>query len=262
MSWRIQPVGDVAVVTMTRARAEKPEWAFFGDVERMCDRLEDEFPNCALVLTGQRDAFASGFETADALALFAREDPDEIRTWVRRYTTTLLRLFTLPRPTIAAINGDAIAGDLLLACACDLRLAVDEGARIGLEELQHGVPLPSVMLELLKHAAGSRAASYATLSGQLLDPQQALAWGLVDELVPRASLRTAAIELARGHTREARPAYATTKHLLQAETLDRMERLSSQLDTALLPALYSGTHSAAQTQVRRGRSTGTQRPPR
>lgn len=254
MSWSIEHVDDVAVVTMTTEAAEKKEWTFFHQVTDVCDRLEDEFPDSALVLIGEGHTFAGGLDTEAILSLFARNDAEEIRGWFARFSAILLRLFTLPRPTVAALNGDAVGSDLLTACACDFRIAVDHSARIGLDEVHHGIPLPSVFLEMLRYAVGSRATSAAALSGQLYDPDAALALGLVHQLTPGPDLLETAIRAARRLAMNPRRAYATTKHLLQADTLERMDRLSTRLDTSLAAALFSDANLAARSGVWEGSS--------
>jgi len=249
MGWSIERVDDVAIVTMAAEATEKEEWVFFRELAEACDRLEDEFQSCALVLTGEGDAFEGGLALEQMLPLFARGDCDEIRGWFARYSSTLLRLFTLPRPTIAALNGDAIGSDLLTACACDFRIAVDRSARFGLHEVLHGIPLPSVFLELMRYAAGPRTTSLTALSGQPHDSGAALELGLVHQLVPRSELLETAVGLARSLPRATRQAYTTTKHLLQADTLERMDRLSTQLDTSLAAALFSNANAAARIGI-------------
>jgi len=249
MSWGIERQGEVAIVTMTAEASAKEEWGFFHDLTETCDRLEDELPRCAVIFTGDGSRFAGGLDGERIRSLFARGDLDEVRGWFARFSAVLLRLFTLPRPTVAALNGDALGTDLLAACACDFRVAVDHGARIGLDQLRQGIPLPSVFLELMRYAVGSRATSIATLSGQLYDPHEALALGLVHQLAAAPDLMDTAERIARGASVAPRQAYATTKHLLQADTLERMDRLSTRLDTSLGAALFSEANLAARSGV-------------
>jgi enoyl-CoA hydratase len=249
MSWEIEQIGNVARVGMRADPGEEKEWAFFRDLTDACDRLEQEFPDCALVLTGRAGAFYGGMDYERALALFARGDLDEIRGWHARLSTTILRLFTLPRPTIAALNGDTLSLDLLCACACDFRIAVDDGARIGNDAVLHGVPFQSVFLELMKYAIGPAATSVVALSGRVFDPPAALSAGLVHRLAPAAELSERAVEWAERLQGIARPAYAATKHALQAETLERMDQISGPLDAALIATLCSQANLEIQAQT-------------
>jgi enoyl-CoA hydratase len=251
MGWEIECIGDVALVVMRPDPAEEKEWTFFRDLTEACDRLEQELPDCALVLTGRAGSFHGGMDYERALEMFARGDVDEIRGWFARLSTTILRLFTLPRPTVAALNGDTLSLDLLTACACDFRIAVDDRARIGSTSVLHGVPLQSVFLELLKYAIGPGATSALALSGRVFDPPGALAAGLVHRLAPAEALREDAVAWAQRLRDVPRPAYAATKHALQADTLDRMDRISAPLDTALIASLCSAANLEVQAEALR-----------
>lgn len=256
MGWDIERIGDVALVRMRADPDEQKDWAVFRDLTDVCDRLDSDLPDCALVLTGRAGSFHAGLDSERALALFARGDSDEMRGWLARFSTILLRLFTLPRPTIAALNGTTLSADLLVACACDFRIAVDEGARIGSPALRHGVPLQSVFVELMKYALGPAATSVLTLSGRLYEPIGALDAGLVHRLAPPEELLDHALEWAQRLQQIARPAYAATKHALQADTLDRMDRLSAPLDAALVASFGARANLEAQAEaLHRIRST-------
>ena len=102
-------------------------------------------------------------------------------------------MFDHPRPTVAAVNGPAIAGGCGLALACDLRLM--SGGRIGLTELTVGVPFPTSALEIVRHALGSRAGQ-VLLGAQTEDRDRALALGMVDVLTEPGELLPRAIALA------------------------------------------------------------------
>ena len=108
----------------------------------------------ALVLTGQGRVFWPGSTRARVL------DHGTERTGVllEALGAVLVALFSFPKPTVAAVNGAAVAGGCILACTCDRRLLA-EGARIGATELQVGVALPVFAVELLTHACGARPSS-------------------------------------------------------------------------------------------------------
>ena len=106
----------------------------------------------------------------------------------------LIRIFSCPLPTVVAVNGSAIAGGCLLACAFDTRLLAED-ARIGVTELKVGVAFPVMTVELLKHVCGPWA-EQVMLNAALLGADEAVASGLVHQVVPRPELDAAAITAA------------------------------------------------------------------
>src|SRR6185295_179944 len=127
----------------------------FDDLHRAFDRLELEFTDCAVVLTGTGRVFSAGIDFEHNFPLFARRSLAEIDAWFEAYRATNLRLFTYPRPTVAAINGHAYAGGLITALSCDYRVAADGPFQFALNEVPIGIPMPAVYVEIIKHALGS-----------------------------------------------------------------------------------------------------------
>ena len=91
-------------------------------------------------------------------------------SWFRDYRATNMRLFTYPRPTVAAVNGHAFAGGLITAAVCDYRVAVDDGARFGLNEVPIGIPMPAVYVRMLAYAWGEPVAARTCLLGEIFTP--------------------------------------------------------------------------------------------
>ncbi|WP_138735745.1 enoyl-CoA hydratase/isomerase family protein [Modestobacter excelsi] len=143
----------------------------------------------ALVITGSGSAFSAGVDLRRVL--------DGGRPYAEELLTALSRLFRAvfdhPRPTVAAVNGHAIAGGCVLALACDLRLM--SGGRMGLAELTVGVPFPTAALEIVRHALGPRAGQ-VLLGAQTVDREQALVLGMVDQLTEPGELLARAVALA------------------------------------------------------------------
>jgi enoyl-CoA hydratase len=81
---------------------------------------------------------------------------------VRRVSCYKPGLFTFPRPKVAAINGHAYAGGLITALACDYRVAIDT-AQFSLNEVPIGIPMPSIYIEIMRHAIGPMPTSLLTL---------------------------------------------------------------------------------------------------
>src|SRR5271165_1179038 len=114
MPWTIERKHDhVVVVTMNTNKVNAQNPTFFDDLHAAFDRLETEFDDSAVVLTGTGKVFSAGLDLDHHFAMFARRNLKEIDKWFAAYRATNLRLFTYPRPTVAAINGHAYAGGLL-----------------------------------------------------------------------------------------------------------------------------------------------------
>ncbi|MGH3442120.1 MAG: enoyl-CoA hydratase/isomerase family protein, partial [Nitriliruptorales bacterium] len=142
-----------------------------------------------LVVTGR--AFSAGVDLPRYLAEDAEYGyayPDELGRCFRK-------LFTFPRPTVAAVDGHAIAGGTVIACCCDRRLAANGPARIGLTELAVGVPFPASALEIMRHAAPA-GHDTLVLDAGLHDVETARRLGVVHEVVDPARLLDAAEEVA------------------------------------------------------------------
>ena len=143
----------------------------------------------ALVITGSGSCFCAGVDLRRILD-GGRPHTEEL---LAALSQTFRVVFDHPRPTVAAVNGHAIAGGCVLALACDLRLM--SGGRIGLTELAVGVPFPTTALEVVRHALGSRAGQLL-LGAQTADRERALALGMVDELTEPDELLPLALALA------------------------------------------------------------------
>jgi enoyl-CoA hydratase len=176
--------GDVAVLRIEHGRVgalDVPLLNTLAEAVSASDR--------ALVITGSGSAFSAGVDLRRIL--------DGGRPYTEELLTALSRLFRVvfdhPRPTVAAVNGHAIAGGCVLALACDLRLM--SGGRMGLTELTVGVPFPTAALEIVRHALGPRAGQ-VVLGAQTVDRERALTLGMVDELTEPGELLARAVALA------------------------------------------------------------------
>jgi enoyl-CoA hydratase len=143
-------------------------------------------------------------------------------------------VFDHPRPTVAAVNGHAIAGGCVLALACDLRLM--SGGRIGLPELAVGVPFPTTALEIVRHALGSRAGQ-VLLGAQTEGRERALALGMVDELTEPGELLPRAVAVAGELAARSPESYRLAKTQLHRAANAAMESTAGGDATVLESAL-------------------------
>ena len=143
----------------------------------------------ALILTGRPGMFSGGL---DVPALIDCKRPEIERFW-QQFFRLSGRLAASPVPVIAALSGHAPAGGAVLALQCDYRIGINGNFKIGLNEVQVGLPVPGTILLALEEVIGLRLARRIATRGTLLPMAEALAIGLVDELVepdmPDARLR-------------------------------------------------------------------------
>ena len=238
MPWEIERRGNVAIVTMTTNKVNAQNPSFFDDLHNAFHRLEADFADCAVVLTGRGKVFSAGLDFDHHFPLFARRSISEIDEWFKAYRATNLRIFQYPRPTVAAINGHAYAGGLITALDCDLRIAADGPLEFALNEVPIGIPMPAVYVEIIKYATGSKTAAEMTLFGRVYDADAALRLGVLHQVVPADELMDEAVRAAASVDTDCHPAYAFAKRALQADTLTAIDA-AAQLDAEALSEAMS-----------------------
>jgi enoyl-CoA hydratase len=211
--------GDVTVLRIrgTKANSMTPEMveALGAAVVKVV-----ESDARALVLTGEGRFFSAGL----ALPALVGLGRPELHAFMQSFARTMRTLFASPKPVVAAINGHAIAGGTVLALQCDVRVAAAGDQRIGLNEVQLGIALPTSVMEPLRFAIAAKHLTEVALEGRLYSPAEALAVGLVDAVVPPGELE--AVAIARARTLGAIPpaAFATTKESVRRPVLEAIAR--------------------------------------
>jgi enoyl-CoA hydratase len=232
MSWTIERHDRVAVVTMTTNKVNAQNQAFFADLHEAFDQLESEHPDSPKVLTGQGGRFSAGLDLGEHFPLFAGPE-EKVAEWFAGYRATNMRLFTYPRPVVAAVNGHAFAGGLVTAAVCDRRIGVESGARFALNEVPIGIPMPAVYVRIMAYAWGERVAAQLSLFGETFESERAHQLGVVDELVPAEQVLARAVAIAGSVPEDCLEHYAFTKRAAQAAALRDIASLADPLDAEL-----------------------------
>ena len=190
-------------------------------LEALADALDAvEESTKAIVLTGTDAAFSAG---ADLFRLLD-EGTGYVEAARPHATRAFERMFTTSRPVVAAINGHAIAGGCVLALAADYRITASGEHRFGLAELRVGVPFPVWALETVRFAVAPPHLQRLIYSGRLVTPDEALALGLVDEVVAPDQLMEGAVRIAQRFASIPAATFALTKRSLREPFAERARR--------------------------------------
>src|SRR3981081_1222925 len=144
----------------------------------------------ALVLSGAPGRFSGGLDVPLLLGL----DRPAMASFWRDFYALLGAIAASPIPIVVAITGHAPAGGTVLALFCDYRIMAQGDYKIGLNEVQVGIPVPPVILAGLRRLVGMRLGERRACGGGLFPPQEALSMGLVDELVALDRVMERAVE--------------------------------------------------------------------
>ncbi|MCS7067503.1 MAG: enoyl-CoA hydratase/isomerase family protein [Meiothermus sp.] len=167
----------------------------------------------AVVLTGAGPAFSAGADL-DFLQSVTSAGAEANYAHSRELMRLFHRIYTFPKPTLAAINGPAVAGGAGLATACDLAV-MSEDARIGYTEVKIGFVAALVGVILVRNV-GEKHAKELLLTGRLVSAPEAYRMGLVNRVVPAEQLLDETLALAREVCANAPTSLSLTKELLHA----------------------------------------------
>jgi len=216
----LEPIDDVvSVLHLDGGKANAMSQAFLARTNELLDRFEASGARAAVII-GAGNAFSAGLDLPSLLAL----DRSGLRSFIGLFEATMLRVFQIPRPVVAAVNGHAIAGGCVLALQADVRIAAAGGARLGLSEVAIGIGLPSSVLETLRGQVPPASLVPIALEARVCGVDEALQLGLVDEVVPPESLLPRAIERARALAAGGAAAFAQVKLGLRRPALEIIER--------------------------------------
>jgi enoyl-CoA hydratase len=181
----------------------------------------------ALVLTGAGRCFSAGIDTK----VTPTYDEQQRRESIEAINAMVATICSAPLPVVAAVNGHAFGGGLVIALACDLRLAALGEYKLALNEVAAGVPFPGGPLAVVRSELDPPVMRDLCLTGRSVGPEEALELRLVDELLapaqllPRAGQR--ALELA------ALDAYAVVKAQVRGELIAELGRITTREDPLL-----------------------------
>src|SRR6266481_3692467 len=214
----VEGVRRITLNRPERRNAMTPEM----QVELIVAMEEAAASDCrAVVFAGAGEAFCAGLDLSALQGMNDRSAAEHTAD-AERVARLFRTLYELPKPTIAVVQGPAIAGGMGLATMCDFTLAAPE-AKFGYTEVRIGF-VPAIVSSILVWQVGHKIARDLLLSGRIFDAAEALRFGLVNEIVPAEHLITRARELAVQLMENSPTSVRQTKKLINgfiAKTLDQ-----------------------------------------
>jgi len=232
----------IAIITLNGPEKRNAlNYQLLDELLRALDEIE---PSDALVmiLTGAGKAFCAGMDLEELKTLTGKSHEENVED-SRRMARIFRRLYDFPKPTIAAVNGAAIAGGTGLATMCDFTLAVPE-AKFGYTEVRIGF-VPAIVSSILVWQVGHKIARDLLLTGRIADAGEAHRLGLVNEIVQPENLMTRAHALASQLMENSPSSLRLTKKLVNGF-------ISAQLDQQIKQAIEENAGIRQTTDFREG----------
>jgi enoyl-CoA hydratase len=207
----------VTVVRIEHGKANALDTELMRDLSAALRELRDGDTGAA-VLTGTGGIFGAGVDLFRVISggdAYASE-------FVPALATFLADLFEHPLPLVAAVNGHAIAGGCIVACACDYRLMAHGTGTIGVPELLVGVPFPTAAIEIMRFAVPPHELPALVYTGRTCAPDEALRRGLVNEVVPADQLLARARQVAEQLAAIPATVFTATKRALRSDVVARL----------------------------------------
>ena len=191
---RVEQRDHVAIVTLEREVTNAINLELAERLDEVLTAIRDDPGVRAIVLASGNDKFFSiGFSIPELYDL-----PQEaFLHFYHAVNRAFMNLYTLPKPTVAALMGHAIAGGCIMALCCDYRVIAEGRKLMGLNEIKLGVPVPYIADCILRDLVGTRYAREIMDFGEFYESDALLAVGMVDQVQPLEAVFDAAVDKAR-----------------------------------------------------------------
>jgi methylglutaconyl-CoA hydratase len=243
----LQLTCNSSIATITLNRPDKRNAISFELVKELMSALDEIASSSAnvVIFTGSGKAFCAGMDLEELKSLLGKTHDENVKDSATM-ATLFRRLYEFPKPTIAAVNGAAIAGGTGLATMCDFTLAVPE-AKFGYTEVRIGF-VPAIVSSILVWQVGHKVARDLLLTGRLFDATEAHRYGLVNEIVAPQKLLDRAKDLAAQLNENSPSSVRATKKLINSF-------ITTQLDEQIAAAIEDNARIRTTADFREGISS-------
>lgn len=210
----------IAVMTLNRAPVNAFNPQFLAQIDTCLAELREDNAVRAVVLASGLKVFSAGLDLKEVMDYSVPQQT----AIVDGLTSAFTALYAFPKPLIVAAGGSAIAGGMFLVMISDFTIA-RQRAKFGLSEVRVGACFPSPLLEIARDALSTTAFRRILLSGNLVDADEALTLGIVDDVQPADQVMQRAMAVARDYASLPPLTYAAIKAQMRAPTLGLIDEI-------------------------------------
>jgi enoyl-CoA hydratase/carnithine racemase len=228
--------GEIATVTLSRGKVNALNEPMVEEITKSFEDLATDNEVKSIIFTGSGKFFSFGFDVPE----FLNYSKSDFIRYLEKFTNFYTYLFLFPKPIVAALNGHTIAGGCMLATACDVRLMVRGTAKISLNEITFGAPVPAGSVEMLRYCVGSRNAQSILYSGAMYSAEEAFQLGLVDQVSSEDTLAEDARKVVQELAQKDGSAFKSIKTLLRQPLATAMRERERESIHEFVHIWYSG----------------------
>ena len=215
---------DISIITLDDRKANVFSSEMSQQVNDCLDQVETE-KGC-LIITGKEGMFSAGLD----LKTIQSGDMEKILDMSSSAFKLLARIFSFPRPVIAACSGHGIALGTFLICCCDYRIGIKGDFMLGANEMRTNMVIPTPILELIKFRVNNSHKYRAVLGAEMYTLEKAKEAGLMDDVVNPEDLMQVAMEKAKDLATMGHPSYTLTKELFIAEPMSKINEAMKEYE--------------------------------
>lgn len=231
----------IAVLSLDRGRSNAINSEMVSELHQMLRSIENDDSIAGLILSGKEGFFSAGL---DLIELYDYDESQIKKFWIE-FLELVCAMVSFKKPMIAAISGHSPAGGCVLAICADYRIMAEGKFIIGLNEIPVGIIVPASIFHLYAFWLGNAAAHRALLEGKLMNTQEALHAGLIDEVVSPESILHAAERKMLNYIQMERKTWQQSKVNIREELLKKV----SADPTAMLDLILEQWWSASTRSI-------------
>lgn len=217
---------EISIITLDDGKAN----VFSEEMTQAINDCLDKVPtdSGSLIITGRPGMFSAGFD----LKVIASGDMPKIKKMSLSGFKLLSRIFSFPRPVVAACSGHGIALGTFLLCCCDYRIGIKGEFLLGANEMKTNMVIPTPILELIKFRISPSHKYRSILGAEMYQLDKAIDAGLMDQVVDSETLMDTAIEKAKDLATMGHPSYTLTKALFIKDVADKINKAIEEAESS------------------------------